>query len=44
MTVARQNVEIEAAVLALGVVEKALDGKSPEKVIIVPGLIVNVVA
>ena len=46
VAVAREasNAEIEAAVLALDVVEKALDGKSSKKVIIVPGRIVNVVA
>ena len=46
VTVARDasNAEIEAAVLALDAVKKALDGKSPKKVIIVPGRIVNVVA
>ncbi len=38
------NAEIEAAVLALDAVKKALDGKSPKKVIVVPGRIVNVVA
>jgi leucyl-tRNA synthetase len=37
------NAEIEAAVLALDAVRKALDGKSPKKVIIVSGRIVNVV-
>jgi leucyl-tRNA synthetase len=37
------NAEIEAAVLALDAVKKALDGKWPEKMIIVPGRIVNVV-
>jgi leucyl-tRNA synthetase len=37
------NAEIEAAVLALDAVQKALDGKRPKKVIIVPGRIVNVV-
>ena len=36
--------EIEAAVLALDAVQKALDGKSPKKVIVVPQRIVNVVA
>jgi leucyl-tRNA synthetase len=36
--------EIEAAVLALDTVQKALDGKSPKKVIVVPQRIVNVVA
>jgi len=38
-----QNSEIEAAVLALDAVKKALDGKSPKKVIVVPQRIVNVV-
>jgi leucyl-tRNA synthetase len=38
------NAEIEAAVLALDEVKKALDGKSPKKVIVVPQRIVNVVA
>jgi leucyl-tRNA synthetase len=38
------NAEIEAAVLALDAVQKALDGKPPKKVIIVPKRIVNVVA
>ena len=38
------NAEIEAAVLALDAVKKALDGKTPKKVIIVPQRIVNVVA
>jgi len=37
------NAEIEAAVLALDEVKKALDGKRPKKVIIVPHRIVNVV-
>jgi leucyl-tRNA synthetase len=37
------NAEIEAAVLALDAVQKALEGKAPKKVIIVPGRIVNVV-
>jgi leucyl-tRNA synthetase len=46
VTVARSasNAEIEAAVLALDAVQKALDGKPPKKVIIVPQRIVNVVA
>jgi leucyl-tRNA synthetase len=46
VAVAREagNAEIEAAVLALDAVKKALDGKSPKKVIIVRGRIVNVVA
>ncbi len=35
---------VEAAVLALDEVKKALDGKSPKKVIVVPQRIVNVVA
>ncbi len=38
------NAEIEAAVLALDAVNKALDGKAPKRVIVVPGRIVNVVA
>jgi leucyl-tRNA synthetase len=38
------NAEIEAAVLALDAVQKALDGKAPKKVIVVPQRIVNVVA
>ena len=38
------NAEIEAAVLALDAVKKALDGKAPKKVIVVPQRIVNVVA
>jgi leucyl-tRNA synthetase len=38
------NAEIEAAVLALDAIQKALDGKTPKKVIIVSGRIVNVVA
>jgi leucyl-tRNA synthetase len=36
--------EIEAAVLALDAVQRALDGKRPKKVIVVPQRIVNVVA
>jgi leucyl-tRNA synthetase len=46
VTVPREatNAEIEAAVLALDAIKKALDGKRPKKVIIVPGRIVNVVA
>jgi leucyl-tRNA synthetase len=35
--------EVEAAVLALDEVKKALSGKSPKKVIVVPQRIVNVV-
>jgi leucyl-tRNA synthetase len=38
------NVDIEAAVLALDAVRRALDGKAPKKVIVVPQRIVNVVA
>jgi leucyl-tRNA synthetase len=41
---AAANAEIEAAVLALDAVKKALDGRTPKKVIIVPQRIVNVVA
>src|SRR5581483_6992314 len=46
VTVARDagKTEIEAAVLALDAVKRALAGKSPKKVIIVPQRIVNVVA
>jgi leucyl-tRNA synthetase len=45
VTVARQaqNADIEAAVLALDAVKRALEGKSPKKVIVVPQRIVNVV-
>jgi leucyl-tRNA synthetase len=46
VTVARDagNVDIEAAVLALEEVRRALAGKAPKKVIVVPQRIVNVVA
>ena len=46
VTVARDatNAEIEAAVLALDAVKRALEGKPPKKVIVVPQRIVNVVA
>ena len=46
VTVARdaKNAEIESAVLALEPVRRALDGKPPKKVIVVPQRIVNVVA
>jgi leucyl-tRNA synthetase len=46
VTVARDagKADIEAAVLALDAVIKALDGKRPKKVIVVPQRIVNVVA
>jgi leucyl-tRNA synthetase len=37
------NAEIEAAVLSLDAVKRALEGKAPKKVIIVPQRIVNVV-
>ena len=45
MTINRKatNGEIEAAVLALDAVKKALGGQSPKKVIVVPQRIVNVV-
>jgi leucyl-tRNA synthetase len=45
VTVARNatNSEVEAAVLALDEVKRALDGKVPKKVIVVPQRIVNVV-
>ncbi|MFK8034549.1 MAG: leucine--tRNA ligase [Hyphomicrobiales bacterium] len=35
--------EVEAAVLAMPAVQKALDGGAPKKIIVVPGRIVNVV-
>jgi leucyl-tRNA synthetase len=46
VTVARdaEKADIETAVLALDAVKKALNGKPPKKVIIVPQRIVNVVA
>jgi leucyl-tRNA synthetase len=46
ITVSRdaKNAEIEAAVLTLDAVKKALEGKAPKKVIVVPQRIVNVVA
>jgi leucyl-tRNA synthetase len=46
VTVARdaKNPDIEAAVLALDAVQRALDGRPPKKVIVVPHRIVNVVA
>jgi leucyl-tRNA synthetase len=46
VTVARdaRNIDIEASVLALEAIKRALDGKPPRKVIIVPQRIVNVVA
>jgi leucyl-tRNA synthetase len=46
VTVARdaKTPEVEAAVLSLEAVQRALDGKPPKKVIVVPGRIVNVVA
>ncbi len=46
VTVSRdaKNAEIEAAVLTLDAVKRALEGKAPKKVIVVPQRIVNVVA
>ena len=46
VTVARDagNADIEAAVLELEAVQRALEGKAPKKVIVVPQRIVNVVA
>ncbi|HSR75641.1 MAG TPA: leucine--tRNA ligase [Xanthobacteraceae bacterium] len=41
---AATNAEIEAAVLALPEVQRALEGKKPKRVIVVPQRIVNVVA
>ncbi len=37
------NADVEAAALAQDAVQKALDGKPPRKIIVVPGRIVNVV-
>ena len=46
VTVARDAAsgDIEAAVLALEAIQRALEGKPPKKVIVVPQRIVNVVA
>ena len=46
VTVARNaaDTEIESAVLALDAVKRALDGRPPKRVIVVPQRIVNVVA
>jgi leucyl-tRNA synthetase len=46
VTVARDadQVTVEAAVLSLDAVQKALDGKPARKIIVVPQRIVNVVA
>jgi len=46
VTVARDaaQTDIEAAVLALVAVQRALDGRKPKRVIVVPQRIVNVVA
>ena len=46
VTVARDagKEAVEAAVLSLEAVRRALDGKPPKKVIVVPQRIVNVVA
>jgi leucyl-tRNA synthetase len=46
VTIARdaRNDDIEASVLALDAIKRALDGKAPRKVIIVPQRIINVVA
>ena len=45
LTIARDadQVAVEKAALALDVVQKALEGKQPRKVIVVPQRIVNVV-
>ena len=37
------NPEVEKAALAVEAVQKAMEGKAPKKVIVVPGRIVNVV-
>jgi leucyl-tRNA synthetase len=46
VTVARNasNSEVEAAVLALDPVQRALEGRAPKRVIVVPQRIVNVVS
>ncbi len=46
LTIARDadQVAVEKAALALDFVQKALEGKTPRKVIVVPQRIVNVVA
>jgi leucyl-tRNA synthetase len=46
VTVARDAAqpEVEAAVLALEPVQRALDGRQPKRIIVVPQRIVNVVA
>ena len=46
LTIARDadQAAVERAALELDVVQKALDGKPPRKVIVVPQRIVNVVA
>jgi leucyl-tRNA synthetase len=46
VTVARDadQAAIEAAVLALEAVQRAMDGRPPRKIIVVPQRIVNVVA
>jgi leucyl-tRNA synthetase len=36
--------EVERIVLGLGEVQRALDGRAPKKVIVVPNRIVNIVA
>ena len=38
------NATVEAAVLALDAVQRALEGRTPKKIIVVPQRIVNVVA
>src|SRR5690606_33274775 len=45
LTIARDadQAQVEAAVLALEIVQKALEGRPPKKVIVVPQRIVNVV-
>ena len=37
------NADVEKTTLALEAVQRALEGKAPKKVIVVPGRIVNVV-
>ena len=44
ISIRAEQADIENAVLALEAVQRALEGKRPKKVIIVPQRIVNVVA
>jgi leucyl-tRNA synthetase len=44
VTPGADNASVEAAALALDTVTRALDGKKPRRVIVVPDRIVNIVA